>query len=426
MGEQEESQMQIQAFGKSDVGKVREGNEDYMLIDEALGLYIVCDGMGGHNAGEIASENTAKIVREEVARHADFLEVCDESATSCKRLVNIVRNAIETACGRVFQMAVDNSAYQGMGTTITMVLSVGKKAVLGHVGDSCLYLQREQKIYKLSSDHTLAAELLAQGALTSEEAHNHPTSNILTRAIGLQQSVKVDALLFDLLPGDTFLLCSDGLDSVHEPEELSQLLGEDELSSIPNTLIGLANQRDGSDNVTTVVGRVIADDADPHANAWKREVQLRLDTLQQVYLFQFLSFRELTKVMGLVEVASCETGDVLIHEGETSDSLFLTIEGELVVSRGGQEITVLGAGSHVGEMALLNQRPRSATVRAVEPSRLIVLEREALFELLREDPGIGVKLMWALAQSLSQRLDETNAQFFGTDQLQDSSITPFS
>lgn len=405
--------MQVRAVGKSDVGMIREGNEDYYLIDEALGLYVVCDGMGGHNAGEVASENAAKTVHQMIEAQKDFITTCDDSADSCKTLIQIVRDAVEGACKAVFDMATKDPSLKGMGTTLTMVLSVGKKAVLGHVGDSRLYLMRNDKLYKLSSDHTLLAELLAQGVLTAEEAVHHPGGSILTRAIGLQESVKVDVLLFDLLPGDTFLLCSDGMDSVNDPDELSKLLQKDQMESIAEALIDLANQRDGSDNVTTVIGRIMADEEDPQTQSWTKEVQLRLDTLKQVYLFKHLNFRELAHVMRLVQVAHCEAGDVLIQEGEASDSLFITIEGELVVTKSGNEVAVLVSGSHVGEMALLSQRPRSATVRAVEPSRVLVIERSRFYQLIREEPDIGVKLMWSLAQALSLRLDDTNTQVYG-------------
>ena len=120
--------------------------------------------------------------------------------------------------------------------------------------------------------------------------------------------------------------------------------------------------------------------------------------------------------MNITSVEHCEAGDVLIEEGSTSETMYIALEGMLSVSRGGQEITVLESGKHVGEMALLNKRPRSATVRAVEPSRLLKLERAGFTQLLLSEPLIGAKLLWRLAQELSLRLDETNQAVFGDAQ----------
>ena len=413
--------MRLQGIGKSDVGMRREGNEDAFLINESLGVYIVCDGMGGHAAGEVASATTTRVIGDYLLEHQDIIKSFEDTPQKRKQVIELLKSAVLLACKTVFDMAQEDTGKKGMGTTVTMLLFLGNKAALAHVGDSRLYLCRAGKIYMLSSDHTLVAELLARGALTPEAAEESPLSNVLTRSIGRQPSVQVDTLMFDLLTDDTFLLCSDGLTgSVNNPDELSRLLSQPNLEDLPGQLIEMANERDGSDNITAVLVRTKTDE-DPQADeAWSDEVRLRLEALRNVYLFKHLNLKELVQVMNIVHVRNCNEGDLLIKEGDKSDGLFIILEGTLSVSRGGQEITVLSQGNHVGEMALLNREPRSATVRVVEDARVLVIEREAFYRILRTDPKIGVKLLWSVSQELSLRLSETDRRFFGPHQSGDA------
>ncbi len=407
--------MKLLAIGRTDVGLYRDHNEDNFAIDEELGLYIVCDGMGGHAAGEVASQIAVQTVKNYLSKNRKRYQPFHDSRETRAKLNELVKEAISQACEAVYRKAQSNPEYAGMGTTLTMLLTAGNIAVIGHVGDSRLYLQRQGNIYKLSNDHTLAMEFAFLGLIPMEEAETHPQSHILTRSIGFQPSVKIDTLLFEMMLGDTFLLCSDGLsNSVNRPAELVELLKADDLEKIPERLIELAKQRDGSDNITAIVLRAQSSDGlESEDHAFSNEVQLRIDKLRSVYLFKHLDLKEITQVMRIAELVSCETGELIIEEGEISDSLYITLEGQLTVSRAGQEITVLNPGNHVGEMALLNRRPRTASVRAAEPSRLLKIERQNFYKLLREELRIGVKLLWSLAQELSLRLDETTEQFYG-------------
>lgn len=416
--------MHALAVGLTDVGKVRDHNEDYYLIDENLKTYIVCDGMGGHAAGEVASELAATTTLANLRKHADFLEKFDNSKEACEELTEVVKNSVLDACKEVYQLAQAKKECKGMGTTLTMLMVAGKRGVLAHVGDSRLYLRRENKIYKLSVDHTLMAELLAQGVPMEElQRGRFATANVLTRAVGKDESVKVDILLFDILPNDTFLLCSDGLSSVSNPVELENFLAFNNMNSIPQQLIDLANKRDGSDNITTVVVRI---DPEPihhqEEEQWTTEIQLRFDTLQQIYLFNHVTFRELSKLMSVMQIVECKPGDTIIQEGSTSNQLYILLEGSLEVTRGENPIRKLEAGQHVGEMALLSDQPRSATVRVLNNSRLLFAERDALFGMMREEPSIGVKLLWNLSRGLSARLDETNLQMFGPINVSENNI----
>ena len=290
-----------------------------------------------------------------------------------------------------------------------MVLVVGGKGIMAHVGDSRLYLLRKGTLHQLSDDHSYVAEMVRKGIMTPEAAEKSPYGNVITRAIGIQSTVQVDTLVFDILPQDTYLICSDGLSGyVENPSELGEMLGAKDLGTLGQTLIDLANERGGKDNITAVLLRAVPENADDGSRAG--EVNLRLDTLRFISLFKHLTMKELVTVMNAFQVHEYKKGETVIFEGESSDGLYVVMEGHLEVSRGGQVVAKIGKGDHFGEMALLNQRPRSATVKTTEASRLLVMGRDAFNDCLKRDSTLGVKFLWTFAQTLSLRLEEELSQ----------------
>jgi hypothetical protein len=278
---------------------------------------------------------------------------------------------------------------------------------MGHVGDSRAYLARDGQLHQLSADHTFAAEALAKGVLTQEEIAGIPEAAYLTRAVGPHPSVVVDTLLFDLLPNDTLLLCSDGLHGYFRSEqEMIDLLGGP-LEEIPANLIALANDRGGEDNITAVVLRVVQDETDNEIVGRTTQVASDLAALRHIDLFAELSYAELSRVAQVMTAKRFAKGEAILRQGEATESLFVLAEGSARVERGEDPIATLLAGSHFGEMALLTQRPRMATVRAAEPCRVLILERESFYELAQQDAVLGVKFLWKLAQTLSMRLEES-------------------
>lgn len=398
--------MRVHGVGLSDVGRKRAHNEDFLLVREDLGLYVVADGMGGHAAGEVASQLAADVITRHVEGQRHLLERFDDSAASRDALLTLVRESVEAASREVYRVATSEEGRAGMGTTVTMMLVVGDKGVMGHVGDSRLYLQRQGTLHQLSEDHSYVAELVKRGHLTKEAAERSPYSNVITRAVGIQASVQVDTLLFDIVPGDTYLLCSDGLCRYVEDPELGDTLGSEDLDQLPRRLVDLANERGGRDNVSVLITRAERETGDAGDERRSTEVNLRVDTLRFISLFRHLTMKELLAVMEILRVESCGAGEVIIREGEASDSLYVVLSGGLEVTRNGARLADLSPGTHFGEMALLNQRPRTATVTTRKPSRLLVMDRSAFSELVRREPALGVKFLWTFAQVLSLRLDE--------------------
>lgn len=422
--------MHIVAYGQTDVGQKRDHNEDFLLTDEEVGLYVVCDGMGGHAAGEVASEHAGttvqRVVRDGVGSIKEFQQ--KDSPETREKLIQLVEHAVQRACSEIFSMATADSGKAGMGTTLIMVLVVGDKGLMAHVGDSRLYMVRQGQIHQLSEDHSYCTEMIKRGKMTREQARNSPYANVITRAVGIQESVQVDTLLFDILPGDTFLLCSDGLHGYTEdPNELAELLSGDDAKQVPQTLIDVANQRGGKDNITALIVRGVSDEAD-QVTEQKRaeEVNLKLETLKKIPLFRYLTYQELVKVLNITYLESFEAGALILKEGDTGEELYIVLAGKVTVSRGGQEIVDLHPGVHFGEMALVDQSPRSATITAKESTRLLVVQRRSFYTLIRKEPVLAVKLLWSFVQVLSRRLRETNEQLSGArSALETSKDVPF-
>jgi len=235
--------MRLLTGAATDVGRVREGNEDAFLVDDAMGLVAVADGMGGHRAGEVAS--------------ATALEALRSAITHGRPL----RESMEDANEAVFTKSLTDEELRGMGTTLTAATLVSYGTVLiGHVGDSRAYLLHDGELRQVTVDHSLVEELVREGRLTADEAAVHPQRSIITRALGLDASVEVDVYPVELAPGDRLLLCSDGLTGMVQTETIAGILRrEEDPARAAAALIDAANVAGGEDNITVVVVAVTDD-----------------------------------------------------------------------------------------------------------------------------------------------------------------------
>ena len=403
----------LRFYAATDVGKVRDHNEDNFLVDKKLALFVVADGMGGHAAGEVASAIAVRTVHDELRRDKEMLDDYASGATGStkvtrKDIVALLEHAVQRACSKIHEEALGDANKRGMGTTLSALLVAGDQGFIAHVGDSRIYLSRADHVQQVTEDHTVFNELIKRGKLTREQIDKVQQKNAITRAVGVYERVEVDTLVLDLIGGDVLVLASDGLHGYLEsPDELQaplQLEGSDGVKA----LIDLANERGGKDNITTVVVRVGDGQAGDPAEA--KRLALKRDVLANMPLFSRLSERELLRVMQAVQVREFKDGDVIIREGDKGDELFIVLEGKVRVSRGEQTLTHLGPGEHVGEMALIRSVPRSATVTAVGPAELIAIRRADFFEILRREHEVAVKMLWQFLGVLADRLDQTNSE----------------
>jgi serine/threonine protein phosphatase PrpC len=399
----------LRSWARTDVGKKRPHNEDAYLVDEAIGLYAVADGMGGHAAGEVASAAALKALRDALAEEKAVLDAFAAAPTleSRERAAHLVERAVQKACAEVYALSMADRTRRGMGSTLVALVACGSNAVLAHVGDSRVYLFRNDRAHQLTEDHTMVQEQLKRGLITKADAATAENRNVITRAIGVQRSVAVDTLVTELVPGDVYLVCTDGLHGYLGDDELPALLGQ-EKQRLVDLLVDLALQRGGKDNLTAIVLSVEGGRGEESA-----DVEGRTEILRRIPLFQHMTYKELLGILGVARGRQFQAGQTVINEGETGDELFVIFRGKVEVRKGGMAIATLRAGGHFGEMGLVDQAPRSATVVAIEETSAISIDRENLLKLMRRDPLLAVKLLWSFVQVLSTRLRNTNEALTG-------------
>jgi len=236
--------MALRSAVRTDVGLRRRANEDAFSVAEDLGIYIVADGMGGHSAGQVASQ----LAVESAVRALRNLEGVEAS------LAEKLRYVVAASNHEIFSTAQAKTELAGMGTTLVALLESEGLMALAHVGDSRAYLVRGEQIRQLTDDHSLVAELVRRREITESAARGHPHRHVLTRAVGVRRTVEHD--LVELAPeeGDRFVLCSDGLTGLVLDEEIAAIVSErSDLDQVCAELVDLANARGGDDNITVLV-----------------------------------------------------------------------------------------------------------------------------------------------------------------------------
>ena len=249
--------MKVKVGAKSDVGRVREANEDSYLVNEPL--FVVADGMGGHIAGDVASSTAVETIKKQSG---------DASPDDMETLARLVRSANS----EIWEKAQGDPTLKGMGTTCTLLLLDGAKAHFAHVGDSRAYLLRASTLTQVTEDHSLVGRMVKEGRLTIEEAENHPQRSIITRALGVDSDVEVDLLTVDLAPDDRIVMCSDGLSSMIGSDVMTTALTQtDDPQAAADRLVELANEAGGEDNITVVVLDILDTDGGAKGDSgWTR------------------------------------------------------------------------------------------------------------------------------------------------------------
>ncbi len=243
------------AFGDTDVGRRRVSNEDAFGMDVDAGVFVVADGMGGHAAGEVASREAVDTVLSMMRKELATFRAIDEGTKSednLRRAQRAVEASMQAATYMVFALAETDPDQRGMGTTLSTLLVAGNLGITGQVGDSRIYRIRKGEVTRLTEDHTLVAWQIKQGIISPQEAERSPHRNVITRAVGSRDYVQVDTHVFELEPGDRFLLCSDGLHGYLNDDEIPPLLAKPSADAVQE-MIALANSRGGRDNITAIV-----------------------------------------------------------------------------------------------------------------------------------------------------------------------------
>ena len=236
----------MKVYSATDIGRKRQMNQDFIFTsDEPVGnlpnLFVVADGMGGHNAGDFASRYGVSVLVETIKKDQNF------------NPVKIIRNGVEAANKEVFDQAARDHSMAGMGTTMVVVTVTGEYAYIANVGDSRMYVMEGGKLHQISQDHSLVAEMIRIGEITPEEGRVHPDKNIITRAVGTAERVRVDFFDIKLEEDSIILMCSDGLTNMVPDEDIETLLCEEGAQNKAQRLVDAANANGGKDNIAVVV-----------------------------------------------------------------------------------------------------------------------------------------------------------------------------
>jgi len=309
--------MIVSGLGLSHIGNSRPNNEDYFIADNDLSMYIICDGVGGNRFGEVASKMAAETCKEYIYAHRSTLEEYYRKGTDSNLVCKLVESALLASCAKVFHAGQKNIQYKGMASTMTVLLMLNQKAVMGHVGDSRLYLLRKTEVHQVTDDHSLGNEMMERGRMNEAEVKEKKYAHVLSRAIGIQESTRVDTLFFDILPGDRFILCTDGFHTyVRSPYELFHLTKASKQKDVIEGLIDFALRRGGTDNVTAVyVQNKLEESSYKHFSLGKHELLNDFSLLRKIYLFKDLNFSRINRVFNVCKFFDYKQGEVVAEQG---------------------------------------------------------------------------------------------------------------
>lgn len=399
--------MKVRAGGASDVGKVRGHNEDFYGVDPKGHIFVLADGMGGHAAGEVASRLACEgVVRALLPHREQLVQLADDAKPDARQtLIAALRGAIVSAERAIFDEVGRVPERKGMATTCDLLFLAAGTAFIAHVGDSRVYLLRGDTGRQLTMDHTVENFLIAQGK-DENEIERHPHRDKLIRALGMSGGAEIDTLQLDLRVGDRVVLCTDGLYRyLRNPLHLAQLYGRRDPQAAADELVKFALQNGGQDNVTVICVEV----QDPGERPTFVETDSKISALTNISLFKELNYQEMLQVMPITYERKIDAGTAIIKEGDVGDELFMLVQGACEVRANGVRINQLSAGESFGELSLVDNQPRSATIVATEQSRVLVINRKD-FDALTASGPLATKLLRNVIRDLAARLRDATAK----------------
>lgn len=388
------------------VGRRREHNEDAFFSDEALGVFAVCDGLGGQAAGEIASRMACEVVRDFLAAHPDRLEACRQvtDVFHCADIKALLGDTVQAAHAAIRASAAASPARSGMACTIVLLLRLGDHVAIAHLGDSRAYLRRRGRLHALTRDHNFAVEAVHSGNVTLQEVMHSSKGGRITKCLGCPSPlVEPDILVLEPMNGDQFLLCSDGVTTHLNGPEILEVMQAEDIARIPEALVAECNACGGTDNITALVVGVsgLAPDHD-------RELSNRILSFRKIPFFSRLDLIDLARVFNRCIRAEHLPGDCIIKDGDDDHRLFVCLSGKAEVRKKGVRLASVRPGDAFGEMALLENAPRSADVVALKPTVTLAFDRADFVETMHQEPWMAIKMLFPLAQHLNHRLRSTN------------------
>ena len=378
----EDRKLFLEAFGKSDIGLVRSNNEDSYLVDAEKGIYIVCDGVGGEKAGEIASKTAIRETVKYLEEEWDYLDECRRGNFKDDAIFRFAADAVRHACKKVNELSKENPHCHSMATTLTMAIEMGARILICHVGDSRAYLKNENGVHQISEDHTLAKEFIKKGLMKTSEEESSPLKNVLTRTVGTYPSVEVDCVMVPVAVGDKLILCSDGVSNYfYEEDSLDSLIDNRAVKEDVEELINFALKNKGEDNATAIVLKVVegssASDQD-----FLQEVLIS-DVLTSFAVFEDLSFSSIARMRSHMEVVHLKKDEVLIQACEKFNGFYIVLEGGVL---SGEELLI--RGESIGLKSIVKDSYSPDTKIAVRDTRLLFFSKRKFDSFSKRYPRI--------------------------------------
>jgi len=373
----------------------RDDNQDAILSLPRHGVYAVADGMGGLADGRASAQTAVGAIASRASGLVDTLRRAQGSGEG--QVADVLEELIWDANDAVRRAAVARHRPRRpprSGCTLTVAIVVDDALYIAHVGDSRALLVGADEQRQLTEDHSVAAARVRRGRMTPEEAKHSPLRSRLYQACGLTDELDVDIVEVDIQPGDRVVLCSDGLWETVPLGDLAELVLDRPATEGADALLEAATEVGLVDNTTVVV-------IDP---ARKHQVVDKLAALARSPLFADFSAAQLRRLAPYVEVNRLSAGEVVVEEGEAGSAVFVLGSGSLVVERAGVVLTTLTPPGHFGEIAMLRESARTATVRAQEDGWVLALHRSHIDALIQRRPSLGARLGLRMAYALAERV----------------------
>ena len=386
--------MRIVGKGITDTGLRRSRNEDFILVDNDLHLYIVCDGVGGAGNGNVASkmaaETCAKFIKNSTSVFEEFYKTGKISI-----LEQLVKTSMQEACSEVFYAAHKNPDLTGMASTMTAVLFINDRAILGHVGDSRLYLVRNNQVYIVTEDHTLGREVRERSVMSEEEIKKNKLDHILNRSIGFYKSVEIDTLIFDILPGDELILCSDGLHNyLRTPVQLIPMLEHDEVNTSLKEMVTFALNGGGSDNISVIVIQTKLEESMYMGfESGRTELLNDFSIFNKIYLFNDLNFIRINRLLNVCETTDYEAGETIYTKGDKVNGVYVIYNGSVDKFDGENCLGSLIKGMFFGQASLMMDFTAPYSIITKEDCTILHISSKNYRRLCRSHPKFGVKLL---------------------------------
>jgi len=409
--------MKFLSFSLTDTGLKRKNNEDALINMPGAGLFAVADGMGGEQCGEIASETAVSAVKLFIKENHAVISAFEmnDSCENKAQVLNMLADSLRFANTKVYREAEKRKLHGKMGTTLTIFLAIDNTGFMVHAGDSRLYMIRGEEITQLSTDHTVANDYKRQYG-ESGEGFDGRFAGILTKAVGIQEYVEPEKLTFTIVPSDRYLLCSDGLynatgddneqvwamlkkrDHAEEKEDLF-------LSKTVSYLLEKVYENGADDNVSIILASVFSIDEEEVTGT--RELIKKFDIVRKIELFKNLDYKELLTVMERVEIRTYNRYDVISRIESSDRELFIILEGKVSSLRGSKHLKTFYEGDHIGEVAFLTEEKPQFNLFVDKPSSFLIIKRSVFLQMVADNPGLGVKLLWELATVLARQTNSS-------------------